>query len=68
MIKIRVIIPSTSISVNTIQDHLPSSGRQKEIYAFPLMGSNRHRMALSGYPKISLILYHKQQSSSILIQ
>ena len=31
MVKIRVMIPNTSISVNTIQHHLPSSGRQKEI-------------------------------------
>ncbi len=31
MTKIKVIIPITSISVNTIQHHLPSSGRQKEI-------------------------------------
>ena len=32
MTKIKVIIPITSISVNTIQHHLPSSGRQKEIF------------------------------------
>ena len=32
MVKIRVMIPNTSISVNTIQHHLPSSGRQKEIF------------------------------------
>ena len=32
------MIPNTSFSVNTIQDHLPSSGRQKKYYAFPLIG------------------------------
>ncbi len=54
MTKIRVMIPNTSISVNTIQHHLPSSGRQKRnINAFPIEGSNRHRvMVLSEYPKI----------------
>ena len=31
MVKISIMIPNTSISVNTIQHHLPSSGRQKEI-------------------------------------
>ena len=45
MTKIKVIIPITSISVNTIQHHLPSSGRQKEIIMRSRKkGRNRHRL------------------------
>ena len=53
------MIPNTSKSVNTIQHHLPSREGKKEIYAFPIKGSNRHRvMVLSEYPKILNIVYH----------
>ena len=45
MMKIKVIIPITSISVNTIQHHLPSREGKKKFH-LPAKGSNRHRFGV----------------------
>ena len=58
MMKITVIIPITSSSVNSISITSPL-GKAKRNSVFPIKGSNRHRvMVLSEYPKILMILYH----------
>lgn len=59
MIKITVMIPNTSSSVNSIFITSPHREGKKEIICFPVDGKQPPPfMALSGYPKISLLLYH----------
>ena len=60
MMKIKVIIPITSISVNTIQHHLPSREGKKKFH-LPAKGSNRHRFGVLriSYDIFIIITYYK---------
>ncbi len=47
------MIPNTSFSVNTIQDHLPTSGRQKRNSCIPVdREATATVLVFSEYPKI----------------
>ncbi len=66
--KIMLITSITSSKVNSIYITSPL-GKVKRNIIFPIKGSNRHRvMVLSGYPKISCLLYHIICYKSILNQ